>query len=112
VYAQFITLFAPVVWVGLVGLLFLRRQHAGAKYTTIIAIALLVAYVTNIQGLGTCTYGPRYLLPIMPFACLGLAGLSNIGRWKRMTWVVALTLLVIGALVNFVGALRGAMYCN
>jgi hypothetical protein len=112
VYAQFVTLYAPVLWLGLLGLFLLPRKHADAKYAAIITVSLLVIYVTNIQGLGTCMYGPRYILPVMPFACLGFAGLPNIGSWKRITWVVALVVFAIATLVNLVGALRGAMYCN
>ena len=60
---------------------------------------------------GACQYGPRYLLPAMPFLCLGLLGFTGRG-WSS---VAAGALLVVGvesAIVNPTGALYGTMYCD
>jgi len=113
-YAKFLTLYAPVLWFGFLGLAFIQRKYNGEKYFLVATILVLVFYVVNVQGLGTCAYGPRYLLPMMPFASLGVIGLRRI---PSKTWriVTAVGLLLVGSFsvfVNFVGAVQGAMYCN
>jgi hypothetical protein len=76
-------------------------------------IALLAVYVINIRSAGDCQFGPRYLLPAMPFACLGIAGYSYLStRFERR--LAGGAVIFVGAIsffVNLVGALRGAMNC-
>jgi hypothetical protein len=93
----------------------LRREQV------LLALLLLAsfAYILNIDATGTCQYGPRYLLPAMPFACLGLTGyrsLSTRSRPAMMAWraVVVVVLLVAATsfAINLLGALHGAMLCD
>jgi hypothetical protein len=113
-YARMLTLYAPVFWAGLLGLAFypsaLRRERA----LLCVMLAALAAYILNIEANGTCQYGPRYLLPAMPLACLGLAGFAHLrGRAPRLTAGVAATLLALASfLINLVGAMHGAMLCD
>jgi hypothetical protein len=113
-YARMLTLYAPVFWAGLLGLAFypaaLRRERA----LLCVLLAALAAYILNIEANGTCQYGPRYLLPAMPLACLGLAGFGHLrGRAARLTAGVAAALLAVASFfINLVGAMHGAMLCD
>ena len=112
-YVQ-INWYLPVLWFGLAGLIFLRAEARREQLFLVAAIAVLVFYITNVEGLGTCAYGPRYLLPIMPLCCLGIVGLGNLPA-AILRFVVGGLALVVGYLcvkINFVGALQGAMFCN
>jgi hypothetical protein len=74
----------------------------------------LAAYILNIDADGTCQYGPRYLLPAVPFASLGLIGFSFFQR-KGLRWVagsIVLTCAVVSFAINLVGAIHGAMLCD
>src|ERR1043165_9170041 len=74
---------------------------------------VLAAYILNIEADGTCQYGPRYLLPAMPLACMGLAGFAHlrVASAKRVAlWVVS-ACAILSAFINLVGALHGAMLC-
>lgn len=109
-----ITLYVPIVWVGILGLAgyphALRREQC-AILALFIAMAI---QVLNIDSHGGCHYGPRFLLPAMPYACIGLAGFSYLRA--RMPKRLALAAIVLAAttsfIVNLVGALYGAMYCE
>lgn len=109
-----ITLYVPIVWVGILGLAgyprALRREQL-AILALFIAIAI---QVLNIDSHGGCHYGPRFLLPVMPYACIGLVGFSYLrGRIFKLLALVAVALsATISFVVSFVGALYGAMYCD
>ena len=75
-YYQLITWYAPVLWLGLAGLLLLPSRVRREQLFVFGAIAVLLLYMFNVTGLGVCGYGPRYLLPIMPFCSLGIVGLG------------------------------------
>jgi hypothetical protein len=113
-YATMLSLHVPVGWAGLAGLkLFpaaLRREQLliGAM------LAALAGYVCNIETIGGCQYGPRYLLPAMPLLALGLIGFSHLGSaaGRRAAAVVATLLAVASGTINAVGTLYGAMYCD
>ena len=109
-----ITLYVPIVWLGILGLAGYPRA---LRREVVVMLALFLAMaiqVLNIESNGVCQYGPRYLLPLMPYACIGLAGYSYLRR--RVTRLVALTAIGLTAaaafVINFVGALQGAMYCE
>lgn len=106
--------YGPVLWFGLAGLVFLAVKRQREALTIAAAIVILVFYVSNIQSLGTCNYGPRYVLAAMPFASLGIVGLHNVPT-KPLRWLVGLALVFVGLIsiwINFVGAVGGAMFCN
>lgn len=114
VYSQFIVLYAPVLWFGLLGLYFLPPKYRREKYFVTAAVFVLFFYVVNMQTFGNCLYGPRYLLPIMPFATVGLIGLRRV-QWNVWKYPMVIVLLLVGmfsAFVNLVGAVKGAMFCD
>ena len=93
--------------VGRAGTIAARRENA-----TLLAIVVAqLAFVISLGTDGACQYGPRLLLPTMPFACLGLTTFA--GRsWSR---AAAAALVVVGAasaVINLVGALYGTMFCD
>ncbi|HEX8501676.1 MAG TPA: hypothetical protein VF659_13915 [Pyrinomonadaceae bacterium] len=112
-YARMLTLYTPVFWAGLAGLaLFPRRLRREQAALTCMLLAH-AAYVLNIEADGTCQWGPRYMLPLMPLACLGLAGFGLLRRAssrKAAALSVAACALASG-FVNLVGAAHGAMLC-
>ena len=75
---------------------------------------VLAAYILNIDANGTCQYGPRYLLPALPFASLGLIGFSFLQR-KGLRWVtgsIVLACALVSFAISLVGAMHGAMLCD
>ena len=114
-YTSSVAAYAPVFAVGLLGFSYYPKQiKRGPEVITLIAlIVALAAFVFNISSDGDCQFGPRYLLPAMPFACLGLAGFSYLSTSseRRVAGVVVVLASAVSFVVNLVGAMRGAMSC-
>jgi hypothetical protein len=113
-YAHMLTLYAPVFWLGLLGLALYPRSLRREQALVCLMLFALIAYLLNIEANGTCQYGPRYLLPAMPLACLGLAGFAYLRASKlRLTAGAAATVCALASfLINLVGAMHGAMLCD
>jgi len=114
-YASAVAAYVPVIAVGLFGFSYYPREikRAPAFLMVLALMIALAAYVFNISSDGDCQFGPRYLLPAMPFACLGIAGYSYLSTASERR-LAALAVVVAGTVsfvVNLVGALRGAMNC-
>lgn len=113
-YLAEITFYVPVLWLGILGMVFFPREFRRAQ---VVLIGLLIAQtlqVLNIESHGGCHYGPRFLLPIMPFACVSLCGSSYL-RSRLMKGLSISATVVVGAVSIFisgVGALFTAMYCD
>ena len=114
-YVRALVFYVPVFAVGLFGLSYYPRQFKrGPEFLTLVgSMIVLTAFVFNIRSDGDCQFGPRYLLPAMPFACLGLAGYSYLSTSseRRLAAVVVFLAGTVSFVVNLVGALRGAMSC-
>ena len=114
-YARALIFYVPVFAVGLFGLSYYPRQiKRSPEFLTLIGLmVVLAAYVFNISSDGDCQFGPRYLLPAMPFACLGIVGFSYLSRsTERGLAAMVITLTAAYSFtVNLAGALRGAMGC-
>ncbi|MBI1951663.1 MAG: hypothetical protein HYS34_09920 [Acidobacteria bacterium] len=106
--------YMPILVLGGAGTFLLGSGLVEQKRMLWAAIALHVAYVLNIQTIGDCQYGPRYLIPIVPLAMLGLPALLAWGRTGGRAWPAAVTgvVTVYSAAVNLVGALVGTMFCD
>jgi hypothetical protein len=113
-YLKWTILYAPVLLIGLAGLSRLPRSFRREKLAALGAVVILCAYIFNIDTVGTCQYGPRYLLPAMAFGCLGLVGFSYLeSSGARLSWSVLIVLVgLLSIIVNAVGAVGGAMYCD
>lgn len=114
IYASNLTAYAPVFWAGLLGLAFFPRGARRERLVVVAVVAALSVQVLNIDSDGGCQYGPRYLLPGMPFACLGLAGFAHLraGASRLAALVVVIPAASFSLFVNAVGAFCGAMYCT
>ncbi|HEX8897389.1 MAG TPA: hypothetical protein VF751_01725, partial [Chthoniobacterales bacterium] len=113
-YARMLTLYVPVFWFDFAGLAVLPRRLGREQLFLTTMLGALALSILNIDANGTCQYGPRYLLPAMPIACLGLIGFSFIDspRWKRLAAFAVATAAVASFAINLVGAMHGAMLCD
>ncbi len=106
--------YAPAAALGIIGIFFLPRRLRRLRWTLIVALSLHLLYLLNIESMGTCSYGPRYLIPAILLLAPGVAALMD----RKPAWapqarlLIAGGLLAYGFLVNLVGALRGSMFCN
>lgn len=112
-YARMLTLYAPVFWAGLAGLALFPRRLRREQLLLFGMLFAHAAYVLNIEADGTCQWGPRYMLPSMPLACLGLAGFAALrgAATRRAAAFVVPAFALLSALINTVGAAHGAMLC-
>jgi len=114
-YTKSITWYVPVLWLGLLGLYFLRPERSRERFFLFALVAVLAAYILNIGTVGGCLYGPRYLLPALPFVCVGLVGLRQISLDKQFKVPAAVGVALVclfSFAVNLVGAVRTAMFCD
>jgi len=97
-----VLLFAPPLLIALPGIFRLARFDRGlAVLAGIAPISYLVFYARYTQWEGGYSFGPRYLLPVIPLAALGLGSmLEQGGRWIRR---LAVALAVAGFLVQAIG---------
>lgn len=95
-------LFAPPLLLACPGVFRLGRRDRGlAALAGIAPIAYLLFYARYTQWEGGYSFGPRYLLPVIPLAALGLGVmLAEGGRGVRR---LAIGLAVAGFLVQAVG---------
>jgi len=113
-YISEVTLYNPIAWLGILAFAFYPRAF---RREVLVILGLFVAQmfqVLNIESHGGCHYGPRFLLPALPYAALGLAGFHYLRSkaTKRATMIAVALLGMASVVVNAVGALYGAMYCD
>ncbi|MGI8838498.1 MAG: hypothetical protein ACR2H4_17925 [Pyrinomonadaceae bacterium] len=73
-YVSELTLYDPIAWVGILAFAFYPRAF---RREVLVILGLFLAQVfqiLNIESHGGCHYGPRFLLPALPYAAIGLAG--------------------------------------
>ena len=112
-YYYLFSWYAPVLWLGMLGLFFLPARVRREQLFVILAVAVFMFYMCNIEGMGICGYGPRYVIAMMPFCALGIVGLGNIPTniGKLLMGAVVFWVAVVSFRINAVGAIVGAMYC-
>lgn len=112
-YLYMLTVYVPVFWLGLVGLALFPRSLRREQVLIGLMLLASIVYILNIEATGTCQYGPRYLLPAMPFACIGLIGYRFLPTVPgRITVPFVLLVAAISFVINLVGAMQGAMLCD
>lgn len=97
--------YAPVVAAFLPGLVGLarRRLWGMAAVTTAVCLAVFAVNLSYPEWTGGWSTGPRLLVTLLPFACLGAAGwLASPGRLPGRA-VLALTLAGAALMLLFVG---------
>lgn len=114
-YGKTLILYAPIFGLGLFGLSYFPRSAKREPYflAMIAMLAVLAIYVCNIDTEGAYQFGPRYLLPAMPLACLGMVGYGYLSRRfeRRLAGVILVVVGAASATINLAGALQGAMCC-
>ena len=89
-----------------------ERSHGDAfwsRATLLVALAVLVPAALLRGWHGAWTYGPRYLLPLLPFAWLGVGLALESRRGRRPAWRrAAAALFALGLVVQLGGALVDA----
>lgn len=114
-YASSVVAYVPIFAIGLLGLSYYPREvKRGPEFLALLAlIVVLAAFVLNIKSDGDCQFGPRYLLPAMPLACLGIAGFGYLSTAseRRLAGMAVILASAFSFVVNLVGALGGAMDC-
>ncbi len=113
-YLSEISLYLPVTWLGVLGLAFFPRTLRREQLALLGLLLALAIQVLNIDSHGGCHYGPRFLLPAMPFMCVGLGGFvfMRSQALKSLTMAGTMVLGVISFFINAAGATYTAMYCD
>ena len=112
-YLHMLTIYVPVFWAGVVGLALFPRWLRREQVAILLLLLASFVYILNIEATGTCQYGPRYLLPAMPFACLGLVGFGFLApKWQRKIIPFVVLVALVSFIINFIGALHGSMLCD
>ena len=113
-YLAEITLYVPIVWLGILGLLFFPRNLRREQVILVVLLMAQMFQVLNIESHGGCHYGPRFLLPAMPFLCVGLAGFDYLrsGIAKRLAMATVMLAGLVSIFISTLGAMYTAMYCD
>lgn len=101
--------YMPWIGIGLASSSFSRSLRPELRVFFSASAIIHCFYIMNIETIGHCQFGPRYLLPLVPIGALSAAASANEGRVLR----VILAMLIAYALaVNTTGAFGGTMYCG
>ncbi|MDP7038046.1 MAG: hypothetical protein QGI45_02730 [Myxococcota bacterium] len=111
-------MFSPFLVFALLGFVHWPKEHGAERVALLAACLLTFVHVCSMQTIGHAQYGPRYLLPIMPFMTLGLIGLLGTQTYthqflgvRRRVWTGLLLFLGgISVCVAGVGSLMGVMF--
>jgi hypothetical protein len=104
--------YIPIYYFGFLGLFFLNSIRQ--KVFFLLGLALHFTYLLNIESFGHCQYGPRFLLPTLPYIIWGLVGLwgSSIPYIRYASRVIIVIFGLYGIAINTFGAWMGTMYCE
>ena len=115
-----ILVFSPITVFSFLGILVFPKQYMREKLFLLLQFLFLFSYLVMMTTVGHCQYGPRYLIPTLPFLSLGLSGywmgsntnfISKILRFKYLVTIIVITGTASIA-ISTVGALQGTMYCS
>jgi hypothetical protein len=96
--------FAPLLLLAVLGWRTLLRERRPQAATLLGGIAIYVGLISIWAGWnGGWCYGPRLLIPVVPFCALGLVSLDDSRPWiRRATWLLG----SVSVVINFVGAVK------
>jgi hypothetical protein len=98
----------PVVLLGLIGILFLPAHLHKIRNLGFGFSLIHLGYLFNMGTEGHCQFGARYLMPILPTACIGLMVWSG-NRAQKILLGVA---LAYSLAFNLIGAIGQTMICT
>jgi len=107
--------YMPIMGLGFFGLFFWGRKFFRENLMIFTMVVLHSFYILNIDANGYCQYGPRFLIPLVPFISLGLIPIlrpKNLRILNYSFWIFTGGVLIYSSFVNFVGALGGTMNCS
>ena len=111
--------FSPVLYFAFAGL---AARILNKKKDAVLLLGGTVIFllaVFSIPTHGGASFGPRYLLPVLPFLAVGLIPVL---KWihapgdhtgaglRRIVWILLGIAFCAGILISFSGAIRGTMY--
>ena len=110
-----IHMYMPVAVVSALGLFCMGPKLN--KYKILISFIIVTHsfLLVNMETFGHCQYGPRYLIPIIPFMMLGLPFLID---WSKAAglgkWILLMVMFtaVYSFGINLLGSVYGTMYCG
>jgi hypothetical protein len=106
--------FEPLAFLGLVA--FFISASVSPMYRRALGAAIIghILYLCCMDTVGHCQYGPRYLMPLLPIALLGVAHLIIALPARRFPLVTTIVWVfsLYGVLLNVAGALGGSLYCS
>lgn len=106
--------FAPVVLIALLAWPKFMRNHFRESLmfaTGFILYFLLMAFYGLWHG-GWC-YGPRYVVPVIPFLLMGLVNVIDFSFYRKV-WgkIIIFSICVLSIVINFLGAVPYWKYWN
>ena len=113
-----IEFYSPIFVVSLLGFLLLPDKYIIEKITLPFTFFLLLAELCSIGTVGHLQYGPRYLLPSMPFVMEGLSGFFIIDNKSYLSILessgfLPIFIILIGMvsiIICTMGSIFGVMY--
>jgi hypothetical protein len=113
-YSRMVSLYMPIGWLGLIGIGLYPGSRRREKVLLAGMVLSLSAYILNIDATGTCQYGPRYLLPVIPAMTLGLMGFTFLtgAAIRRVASITVALCCLLSLFINLLGAVHGAMLCD
>jgi hypothetical protein len=100
--------YAPTLLLSLWGFGdFARKRRAEAAFVATLAVSLVIFFGLYAFWPGDGSWGPRYLIPLLPFAMLPMLAAVKKAMEHRTPWrrMAVTALVVLGFLVNLPGAL-------
>jgi hypothetical protein len=106
----------PIFCWGLVGLFFVQKKFRREQALFLTLFLVHVFYLLNISTIGHCQFGPRYLIPLIPFTMIGLASLLDFAKnqypFLIPVYLVSGVIAIYSIAANTLGALGDTMYCR
>lgn len=101
--------FSPILILAIYAIYRNRKSNNSFYFLLTIAPIFQLLYVSTIETYGGHQYGPRYLLPTIPYLGVGIGmwlDEAKKGWWKQLTVI----LLIYSFAVSLIGSLMTAMY--
>lgn len=113
-YIKMLFWYAPVIMISFAGAAAFPTHQRAMALRIVALVLVLCAYLFNIETVGSCMYGPRYLLPAMPFMAVLSVGFSHLRAVHARRVAVAMLLVsgIYACGVNIAGAMRGSLNCS
>lgn len=109
-----ILFYSPIFIIALVGFFFFKKKYHHEKIAIPLVFFIQLIHLSMIQTVGHSQFGPRYLLPSMPFILLGLCGFfssNKLHKWVKSSIVALIFLFGFASIIiNMTGSMIGVMY--